>query len=229
LLKFFITGKITYAIPLFVPFFDRFSHLGYFLNGIAQLIPFATVSMSVPFADFVYFTFVSQMKIFVDIIEVDLDELENYLTTENRKRNERKVKTKFIKIIQSHWEILVYHSSLTQVINSQFLSLISLNVITICVCGISLLTSEYYMAFGIAIFFPFQIFIACALGTMVRHQHERLLDLLVKFKWYKLPIGTQKEYRIFLFNAQQEISLSPLYLGTIDMELFSLVSNLIFC
>lgn len=100
-----------------------------------------------------------------------------------------------------------------------------MNIYVICTSGISLLTSEYSVAIGILTLYPIQIFFVCTMGSFVRHQHQRLNDFLWQFKWYKLSVCHQKIYLFFMLNAQKPLKLELLFIGDIDMELYTNVNT----
>jgi hypothetical protein len=102
-----------------------------------------------------------------------------------------------------------------------FFVLVCFNIYVICSSGISLLTSKFTMAYGLAVLYPVQVFFVCCLGSFARHQHEKLTSILWKFKWYQLPKNMHKDYLIFLSSVQTPMKIEPLFIGVIDMELYT--------
>lgn len=226
--NFCFKGKTVPPIPAFVPLVDRNSVSGFFLNSFLQLIISVALFLGNPAGDCTYVTLVTHLKPRVDLLECDLSDLEAFLTDNQDKLelNKKQIAGKLKAIIGKHWEILKYHNIFSEVVNKQFFVIITMNIYVICSSGISLLISTYTIAIGIAILYPIQIFFVCLLGSFTRHQHERLNTILWNFKWYLLPACQKKNFLIFLLNVQQPRILQLLFIGDIDMELYTKVRKL---
>lgn len=223
-------GEKVPPIPAFVPGIDRDSIAGFSVNTFLQLFISLMLYQGNPAADCTYLLFVTHLKPCVDMFSCDLSDLEELLLSDEGKKQEnlKIIKEKLRNLIEKHLEILNFFEILVKFINKQFFVLITFNIYVICSSGISLLTSDYSIAIGIALLYPIQIFFVCAMGSFVRHQHQRLNDILWQFKWYELPVRHQKSFLYFMLNAQQPMSLDLLFIGVIDMELYTNVRELIY-
>lgn len=221
--NFVVSGKTVPPIPAFAPFIDRHSIAGYFFNIFLQLVISVELYLGNPAGDCTYVLIVTHLKPRVDMLGCDLKDFEKFLSVNKEKLDENKevIKGKLTNLINRHREILEFHEIFEVFISKQFFVLITINIYVICSSGISLLTSDYSIAIGIAILYPIQIFFVCTMGSFVRHQHQRLNQFLWEFKWYQLPVCYQKNYLFFMLNAQKPINLELLFIGVIDMELYT--------
>lgn len=225
---FFIKGNLVYPLPIFLPFLDRFSSTGFIVNCFIQIIMNFPICCGNPTLEILYFLLHSQMKLFVDLIECDLDDFSTVLlTNQNSSKKERQsIRERLKNLIDKHRQISSYHKLMIKFVNNQFSVILFFNVYVVCACGISLLASEYSMAFSVAALYPIQIFIVCAFGTFISHQHQRLYNMLWKFEWNLLPCSEQKKFLFFMMNVQEELNLELFMLGVIDMKLFTQVRTL---
>jgi hypothetical protein len=224
-----VKGKAIPPIPAFVYGVARDSFFGYSLNVSLQLLISVMLYMGNPAVDCFYVIVVTHLKPMIDVLKCDLEDLQDFLTEKKEKlvENEKIIKEKLTNIVESHRKILEYYNGIATLISRQFFVLITMNIYCICSSGISLLTSDYTIAIGIGLLYPIQIFFVCTMGSFVRHQHMRLNQILWQFNWYQLPIHHQKHFLYIMLNAQQPISLELLFIGVIDMELYTDVGRIL--
>jgi 7tm Odorant receptor len=220
--------KVKTDPPIFASFsflIDDDSTLGYALHMIIQVALLVYHFIANSPTDCTYVLAINHVKSIVDIFECDLIELEEFLKSTPGKMvgSEIIVDKLMQKLIENHRECLRYFEMISQVLNKQFFVLITFNIYVICAGGITLLTSENSLAIGIAILYPTQVFFVCFFGSFVRSQHQRLNDIWLQFNWYQLPVYAQKNYSFVMMNIQQPLALSPVFIGVIDMELYTSV------
>lgn len=225
---FFFQNRYVYPLPIYLPFVERYSSIGFVVNCSFQIFLNVMLYMGNPATDTGYFLLLTQLKIEIDIFQCSIEDLSKCLLSYQFKTLEEQkiIDDTLIRIIDDHRKITYFHDLLESILNKQFFVLIAMNVYVICASGVSLITSEFTVAIGIAILYPIQIFIVCALGTFVCHQQDRMEAILWKLEWYKLKPIDQKKFLFFMLNVQQGLSLEPLFIGVINMELFTTVSFL---
>lgn len=228
LYDFAFNGKTIPPVPAFIPFLDRDSSISFFVNFIYQLFMAVMFTFFNPEVDWIYTLIISQTKAHVDVIESKLEKISVLIEDETAKRSDeskKMLKKSFVELVKNHRRMLDYFNLASRFISKQFFVLISVNIYVICSSGISLLTSGYSSAIGIVILYPIHIFYVCILGEFVKHQHKRLNALLWDFKWYNLPLSHQKDFLLFMLNAQQPLRLEMLFIGVIDLEFYISVST----
>lgn len=225
LATFFVTGKYLYPLPIYLPFLDRYSPHGFIVNCCFQIYLNVVLYLANPAVDTLYFMFITHLKIEVDLFQCTVEEFADALSSYSFKTASAKKKTDRMleKLIDDHLKIINFHEKMESPMNKQFSALITMNVYVICASGVSLITSEFTFTIGIAILYPIQIFIVCVLGTYICHQQERLEMILWQFDWHKLQTLEQKKFGFMMLNVQQGLSLEPIFLGTVNMELFTTV------
>lgn len=222
LIDFIATGNTTAPVPIAVPFVDRDSALGFMVNFPLHLIMSAIAFFGFSSNDTAAFLFAAHEAVFVDVIKLNLSRITENLDApkaENQKCGE-KVKKLMKELSESHADLKAFHESLCKLTVKPYSAMVFFNTYAVCACGITLLTSDYYSAIGLAVSSIFQLLIVCGIGTFVCHQHKRLLDVLWEFDWYKLELADRKDFLSFLTFAQQPINLEPYIVGILDMELF---------
>lgn len=224
-LNFVWNGTFKYAFPFFLPFFPRDSLAGYLVNCVVHVILDLMHYAANPLADCAYFLCISQIKLYVDLIECDIRDFSYFLSSFDVKCEEDIIKLRSLleRIIESHRQLANYNSRMSSFIVNHFTVLICLNVYVICSSGVSFLTSEYYVAIGLIVLYPTQILFVCSLGAFVNHQHERLMTILWNFEWYELPLNEQKDFLFLMMNVQQPLDLCSILVGAMNMELFTTV------
>lgn len=221
---FFIHGDFITPIPGYLPFIDPSSLLSFVANMTIQITILIIHAMANSAADCIYLVFCYVFKIYLDILECDLNDFDEYLSGEDdNNKSKEKIDKYFVKIVKSHQAIVKFYD-FGYILGQQFFVMICFNIFIICFSGISLLTSKYTLCYGLAILYPVQVFFVCKLGSYVRDQNERLMDMMWKFNWYKLSKKSQKDFLFFLTTVQAPIEIKPTFLGVIDMELYTKVS-----
>ena len=220
LVNFLVFDGTVLPYPVSVPFVEHDTSMSFIANFPLQILMGLVVVLGFVSADSLSFAFALQTMALVDVIENDFEEFSAVLS----RQNEAEIDHMMQKVIDSHRDLKEYHKLLRYFGNQQFSMIVFCNVYVICACGLSLLTSDYYSAFGIAIQSLIQLLIACVMGTFISHQHERLLNILMMFNWYELPVLQQKNFLTFLIDCQIVLNLKPIFIGVIDMELFITVS-----
>jgi hypothetical protein len=229
-----VEGRGVPPFPAFLSFIDRGSLLSFWVDFAIQLFMAVMLIFANPEVDWTYVLIIFQSKSYVDSIQYDLETFfepvddADEKNPQNRSEHDKKIKEKLVKLVKSHCEIVDYFHLSSNFLSKQFFVLICLNIYVICSSGISLLTSEYSVALGIAFLYPIQIFFVCVLGEFVKHQHERLNDLLWKFDWHKLSTNHQKIYNFIQLNVQHPMKLEMMFIGVINLELFIRIMQMIY-
>lgn len=227
-MTFFIRGHYLYPLPIYLPFINRYSTFGFIVNCCFQIYLNLALYFGNPAADSTYFMLIMQLKIEVDIFQCTLEDFSEILSLNDDSAAKEKIDKMLVKVVDDHLSIVQFHQIVKSIINKQFFVLIAMNVYVICASGVSLITSEFTVTIGIAILYPVQIFISCALGTFICHQQDRLEAVLWEFDWYKLNTANKKKFLFSMLNVQQGLRLQPMFLGVINMELFTTVSLTMF-
>jgi 7tm Odorant receptor len=219
LINFLAYGSTVTPYPVTVPFVVPNTSTSFLVNFPLQVIMGLVVVLGFVSADSLSLMFALQSMTLVDVFKCDLDEFTEVINSTNV-ISERKIDEMMKKVIDSHRQIKKYHDLLKAFGNQQYSMIVFFNVYVICACGVTLLTGNSFSAVGIAVQSLIQLLIACVMGTFISHQHERLINILMMFDWYKLPVHQQKNYLTFFVDVQRVLNLEPIFIGVIDMELF---------
>ena len=217
---FVFNGKMLPPLPAFVPFVERNSFTSFWINFMIQLFMAALMIVANPQFDCTYILMVTHTKAHVDGIAYELEQMLVLVQEKSKESSAQVMKKKLVMLVEKHRMVLAYFDLASKFIRKQFFILISMNIYVVSSSGISLLTSEYSVAIGMAILYPIQILFVCIMGEFVKHQHERLNALLCDFKWYNLSLNHQKLYKFFLQNVQQPMKFELLFIGVVDLELY---------
>lgn len=146
-------------------------------------------------------------------------------TAERNLKDRQKVRKSLHEIFEAHEELVEYCDWLHKLSSRLAFVIVTFNTYAFCSSSILILTSNFYGGIG----FIFQSFVTlltfCSMGALVRIQHERLLDAMWKFEWYKLPLADQKDWLNFMTKAQKPFQIETIFIGIIDLELFIKVSE----
>lgn len=220
--RFLLFGEMETPFPIYLVFTDITSHRGYLVNIAYQLVLSILGICAYYATDGAYLFVTLQIKAFVDCFKCSIDELEDELT--NSLTNVVKISSLMRNVVEKHHDIQNYHKLIAKRLNTVFLIIILFNTYIFCFCGVAILINHYYSAFGLACVVLTELFFICIIGTFVNHQHEKLMEFLWNFNWYKLPKPEQKNFLLLLANAQNVLNLNPTFIGEVNMELFIWVS-----
>ena len=70
-----------------------------------------------------------------------------------------------------------------------------------------------------------EVLIPCTIGTVIEHQHDRLLDELCAFPWYELSLKEQKIFLQLIHKCQYLNSLELPLVGDVNFELLKDILN----
>lgn len=216
------TGHSAIPYPIILPFVDLQSTFGFILNFSNQTVLTAYAISGFVVLDGQAFLYVLHTQVFVDGLSSKRKRLSEYMmTTDVRLLGNRTTMRKMLlEIFEAHAELKEYGDWLQKFMGRLAFIVVTLNTYVFCSSGILFLTSIFYGGIGLI----FQSFVSllmyCGLGAYILSQHERLLDELWKFEWYKLPISEQKDWLNFLTKAQQPFHVKVIFIGLIDLELF---------
>lgn len=102
---------IVYPLPIFLPFFERFSPTGLFIDCCFRIFLNLGLYSTNPVIDTMYFLFTTHKKISVDVFECQIEEYTADLETIEKYSDDikKEVEVKLIKMIDFHWEITTFH------------------------------------------------------------------------------------------------------------------------
>lgn len=97
----------------------------------------------------------------------------------------------------------------------------------------------WFKAYGIGLAAVFQLFINCAIGTIIEiqvnfpreinfyvnffDQVEKVQNELWKFPWYLLPLELQKEYLFFSMHVGKSLTIDMFMIGSLSVATFQAV------
>lgn len=212
-------NKAAYAYPLAIPGLNSSSIIGYAINTSIQFYLSVIIWAGYVSNDSQSILYVVQVKVLIDMFKLKLDELSTCLGSSPDDIKARKKKIK--EIYELHAEIKYFTGYLQKLLCKPCFVIVWFNTYLVCACGISLLTiNDYYSCIGFLIQGLFLLFIFCAMGSFVDHQHGQMLNALWMFDWHKLQVAEQKDWLNFMVDAQRPFDLKPIFLGVMNFELF---------
>lgn len=196
--------------------------IAFVINFILQLFGLVFLCVGFTSYDSVVILYVAHLVSMVEIFKIKMLSLSNDFAAVDLRlpENRKAAKDGLADIMACYGEIKEYFEWLKTLMTIPCLVVIFCNTYVVCAGGIAILTSSFYGAVGFSIQSTFILLIICGLGTVICAQHERLLAILNQFNWYTLHFAEQKDWLLFLVHAQQNFGLEPIFIGTIDLELF---------
>jgi hypothetical protein len=140
-----------------------------------------------------------------------------------KSNHDQNVKTLMKEIIEEHRKYNYYLIVFLDYASSSCFWIISMSVSSIAVCMITIMTSDFYAAYGVLIISLLQLLLACVVGTIIEHQNAKILAKLWEFDWYNLPISDQKMFLFILLNFQNPVNMKITFIGLVDMKIFTMV------
>lgn len=220
------TGQSTVPYPIIFPFIDFNSTVGFILNFSFHSVLTCYAIPGFGILDAQTFMYVRHTQVFVQGLSFKLQRLSTLMTAtdESKLKDRQKVRKSLHEIFEAHEELVAYCDWLHKFSSRLAFVIVTFNTYAFCSSSILILTSNFYGGIG----FIFQSFVTlltfCSMGALVRIQHERLLDAIWKFEWYKLPLADQKDWLNFMTKAQKPLQVETIFIGIIDLELFIKVS-----
>lgn len=227
LYKIIFYGELLTPAYIILPFFDRDSLTAFIIVFIMQIFGLVFLCVGFTSYDSVTILYVAHLVSMVEIFKIKMVSLSNDFADMDLKlpENRKAVKEGLAQIMACYGEIKEYFEWLKTLMTVPCLVVIFCNTYVVCTGGIAILTSSFYGAVGFSIQATFILLIICGLGTVICVQHERLLAILNRFNWYTMHFAEQKDWLLFLVQAQQGFGLEPIFIGTINMELFITVNS----
>jgi predicted transcriptional regulator len=210
----------TFKFPL-----DITTEFGYSVNAIYQLIAGLSAYVKFAFAEILLVIFVTQASTSADLFALKLGEIDaKMINMDKTEANYRENVKKLMKeIIEEHRKYKNYLKLFLSFAQPQIFCITSINVLTCATCLITVMTSDYYAAYGFLVLFMNQQFFACWIGEIIRHKNEKILARLREFQWYSLPLSEQKAFLMLVQQFQNPRSAKILFIGNVGMELFTMV------
>jgi hypothetical protein len=169
--------------------------------------------------------FVTQMVTIADLFALRLREIGTEIANLDKKniKYAATVKKLMKEIVDEHRKYNNYLKLFLDYANASIFLIISLSVISNAACLITIMTSDFFAAYGFLALCMVQLFVACIIGTTIAHQNEKIYACLCNFEWFNLPVSDQKTFLVILHNIQQSIDMNIPFIGFVNMELFKAV------
>jgi hypothetical protein len=169
--------------------------------------------------------FVTQMVTNADLFVLRLREIGSEIANLDKKniKYAPKVKKLMKEIVDEHRKYNNYLKLFLDYANASIFLIISLSVISNAACMITIMTSDFFAAYGFLALCIVQLFVACIIGTTIAHQNDKIYDCLWNFEWFNLPVSDQKTFLVILHYFQQPINMKIPFIGFVNMELFKAV------
>lgn len=215
-------NNLNLLFPFTIPFVETATRKGYLINLTFQVYLTFCGCIGISGSEVSNIFITMQLKAFVDSFKCSLDDLGAEISKkfQNSRKNKLKIRKMMVNVIEKHADIRKYQILVQKRMTKVAFLAIILHTYTLCACGIAIFSNKYYTAAGIACMSYMQLFIICAIGSFLCHQHKRLMQITWSFDWFKLDKFEQKNYLILLGDVQNPLTIEPAFIGVIDMELF---------
>lgn len=217
-----ITGEFVYFSPIYLPYIDRNSLLGYSLNSFIMVLC-TTVFWSIIFAydfhcTFFYFQIIPHLKVMV----YKLQKLGERLSDE---KNSDEIDKALIEIVelfqkcQEYKELIDYYTRyerFTSILTGAFSIGLSLVITRFASPTIGCVYVLYYC---------FRIGTICSIGTIIQIQYDEFLKELCGIPFYNMSKKSRKIFLQFIHCCQNAGTTRLPLIGVVNMELFGTVLN----
>lgn len=236
IVKYFITGQQETLSPIFLPFTNLSSSLGYLLNSFFLLLLSVLAFFGFSTHDGTFLIYGYQCIAFVEILLIKVKELSEFISEEVEQVNHFKGVRRNLKIVKKLKEIMKLHNDYQIFKNliSDFGGLpsfvaIFVNVIAVCLSIIGALKVTFIGGIAAALGFFFQMAIPCLIGNLISLQNEKFINAIYAIPWYELDENeTKKMICQLLIFSQNSGSIELPILSTLDNELLAKILNAIY-
>lgn len=217
-------------LPFYSPLIDRHSDIGFVVNSILHGVLLVYTLLLHNSFDSIFAIFVLQVTAKVELLKIDLEEFKAYLLIADTDKLEvqKQIGKKYRSIIVLQENLDAYINYLSDFYSIPCFITVSTSVFSICIALILMLIVNWVLAYGLTWALSGQLFAYFVFGTVVQNQIQALNAEIWNFPWYLLKVQEQKTLCLMILQTQRPLKLEMIFIGPLNMETFSNVSDLNF-
>ncbi|XP_031627139.1 putative odorant receptor 83c [Contarinia nasturtii] len=230
---FYLYPVIAYAVfemkepwlPLFVPGLDINTKEGFVATSIYHCVVLYLAGVGFGFCDSLFFNLVFNIYTMSELQGNQLAMLDEEMSAV--KPSESMIRVRLTNFFLMHQEMEKY----IELINESYFLMIFVQIMTTSLCttliAYIIMTMSWYPAYFLAVCLIFQMFLFCALGTVVEIANDRLEYAVLQTKYYLLRVESQHDFK-FIINVAQKARFLKVGSTKLDVTLFVLVMRKIY-
>ncbi|XP_070502404.1 putative odorant receptor 83c [Chironomus tepperi] len=192
-----------------LPLIDwEYSWIGYGINFIHQvMLTFAFFCASLC-SLYIIICFMTSAIGQFDVLEILLDELNDLAIGNEDGKKDDEISTKIKFLIQTHANLIEFLHELRQTFASYYFIELAALVFQKTVEIFAIISLNFIPGYLCAVITGFQLFLPCALGSMLVSKGEQFYDDLCNFSWNLVSISDQKALKFILQYSRKPKGLS---------------------